>query len=143
VEGSNVIFDWDEPIANGTPITGYIVYIRKSDLSYVTNTAVCNGLNSVVMQNTRCTVPLSKLITSPFNLLKGYSIFIKVVATNAYGNSIISEPGNGGVIVLVPDAPRNLANNPSLTSNSIISFTWSDGASDGGTPILDYRITYD
>ena len=28
VVADNVIFDWDEPVANGTPITGYKVYIR-------------------------------------------------------------------------------------------------------------------
>ena len=47
------------------------------------------------------------------------------------------------MIVLVPDAPINPMNNPSVTSNSVIGFTWSDGASNGGTPVIDYKITYD
>ena len=51
---------------------------------------------------------MSQLTVAPFNLLKGYGIYIKVVAKNAYGDSPISVAGNGGVIVLVPDAPTNL-----------------------------------
>jgi hypothetical protein len=36
-----------------------------------------------------------------------------------------------------------LLNDPSITTNSIIGFTWSDPANDGGTSIIDYRISYD
>lgn len=108
VDGANVIFNWDAPVANGTPLTGYKVYIRQSDQQYVIDTSVCNGFNTNVILNTECTLTLNKLITTPFNLLKGYSIYIKVAAVNAYGDSISSEPGNGGIIVLVPDAPTSL-----------------------------------
>jgi hypothetical protein len=30
-----------------------------------------------------------------------------------------------------------------VTSDSINAFTWSDGISEGGSAIIDYRITYD
>ena len=65
------------------------------------------------------------------------------MAVNAYGDSEISEPGNGAVIVLVPDAPQTLANNPAITSKTVIGFSWSDGDSDGGESVIDYRISYD
>lgn len=96
-----------------------------------------------MIQNTECTVPLSKLITEPFNLLKGYGIYIKVIAINSYGDSLVSDPGNSGIIVLVPDAPEGLTNNPDVTTNSVLSFTWVDAENDGGTSVLDYKITYD
>jgi hypothetical protein len=138
-----VIFDWDAPNANGTPLTGYKVYIRQANLSYILDNTVCNGLSATVIANSQCTVPLSKLTASPYNLLKGYSIFAQVIATNLYGDSLLSQPGNGGVIVLVPDSPVSLANNPSVTSKSVIGITWNDGSSDGGTAVIDYRISYD
>jgi hypothetical protein len=47
------------------------------------------------------------------------------------------------VIQLVPDAPINLANDPLTTTDSIIRLTWSDGASDGGTAVIDYSVYYD
>ena len=100
-----MIFRWNQPVANGTPITGYKIYIRKADLLYIVDQSVCNGLNTAVVINQQCTVPLSKLTAAPFSLLKGYGIFIKVIATNAYGDSPLSQAGNGGLIVFVPDAP--------------------------------------
>ena len=31
-----------------------------------------------------------------------------------------------------------------MNSNAYsLAFTWSDGASNGGTPIIDYRVNYD
>ena len=127
-------------MANGTPITGYDVYIRKHDLSYIVDTSVCNGDNTVVVSNTQCTTQLSKLTSAPFNLLQGYSVFIKIVAKNAYGSSADSTPGNGAIIVLVPEAPINLANDPLVTTKSVIGFTWDEGANNGGEEVIDYRI---
>jgi hypothetical protein len=49
-------------------------------------------------------------------LVKGQSVYAEIIATNFYGNSSASTAGNGGVIVLVSDAPLNLANNPSVTN---------------------------
>lgn len=46
-------------------------------------------------------------------------------------------------MVNVPDAPVNLANDVSVTSDSVIGFTWSDGLSNGGQAILDYRVSFD
>lgn len=73
----------------------------------------------------------------------GYSIQIKIVAFNAYGYSQESEAGNGGIIVLVPDSVISLLNNPTITSDSVIGISWSDGPSNGGKAIIDYRIWYD
>jgi len=47
------------------------------------------------------------------------------------------------VIVAVPSAPINLANDGTITSDLIIKFTWSAGASNGGLPILGYNVYYD
>ncbi len=52
VVANNVIFDWNAPSANGIAISGYKVYIRKADLSYIIDTSVCNGLNLAVMAAT-------------------------------------------------------------------------------------------
>ena len=44
---------------------------------------------------------------------------------------------------LVPNPPINLQNNPSITSRTVIGFSWQNGVDDGGSPVIDYRITYD
>jgi hypothetical protein len=51
--------------------------------------------------------------------------------------------GSGAIIVYVPDAPTNVLNDPLITNENQIGLVWSEGASDGGTVVIDYRITYD
>jgi len=47
------------------------------------------------------------------------------------------------VILTIPDAPLNLANNASLTSAQQTGLTWSQGLSDGGTPVISYSLFFD
>jgi hypothetical protein len=70
-------------------------------------------------------------------------VFATVTATNVYGESLQSPFGNGACIVLIPDAPVGLQDNTQITSQSVISFKWNKGISHGGSPIIDYRISYD
>ena len=41
----------------------------------------------------------------------------------------------------IPDSPTNLANNSLITASGIIGLTWSPGTSNGGSPLIDYRIS--
>lgn len=66
-----VQLSWVAPSSNGLAITSYTVLIRKSDNTYIQNIAFCNGANSVVLSTTLCTIPLSILTASPFNLVYG------------------------------------------------------------------------
>ncbi len=88
-------------------------------------------------------VNLSTLRSSPYSLVKGNSIYVKVISVNIYGDSVLSTVGNGAVIQYVPDAPVSLLNDPTTTTDTIIKITWSDGASDGGSSVLDYTVMYD
>lgn len=72
----------------------------------------------------------------------GASIYAKVVATNAYGASTISSEGNGAVILTTPDAPLNFAEVVSSKTSSSITVEWSEGSANGGTPVLDYQVSY-
>jgi len=51
-------------------------------------------------------------------------IYAYIIATNFYGDSIQSELGNGGLVKLIPDAPVNLTNDPTVTDAYFIRFTW-------------------
>lgn len=42
---NRVVFDWDTPADNGTPLTGYNIYFRKSDDQYETELVNCDGSN--------------------------------------------------------------------------------------------------
>ena len=50
----------------------------------------------------------------------GDSVFARVTAINYYGESIESDFGNGAIILLVPDAPINLVDVPSITTAYVI-----------------------
>ena len=72
----------------------------------------------------------------------GASIFAKSYSTNIVGDSATSSEGNGAVILTYPDAPLNLANDPLVTSSIRLGLDSDQGSSNGGTAILDYRISY-
>lgn len=43
----------------------------------------------------------------------------------------------------MPSAPVGLAFDDAITTASVIGLTWNNGVSTGGSPIIDYRISYD
>jgi hypothetical protein len=71
-----------------------------------------------------CSVLISDLIVAPYHLTWGSSVFAKVVAINIKGNFLISDEGNGAVILTVPDAPTELIDIPITTSSSQIGLSW-------------------
>jgi hypothetical protein len=79
-------------------------------------------------------------VVAPFNLPWGSSVWAKVTANNIKGSSE-SEAGNGAVIITKPDSPINLVEETSLRSTTTLGLTWNAGLDDGGTPLLDYRIS--
>jgi len=78
-----------------------------------------------IIASASCTVPISTLVAAPFNLQWGSTIYATISAVNIYGTSVISTSVSGAVIVTVPDAPMNLANNVALTTGSMITITWA------------------
>jgi len=68
---------------------------------------------------------------------------VRVIASNFYGDSEYSPSGNGAIMIIVPDAPILLMNNLDVTNRQRIGFSWIDGYSNGGSPVLDYRVSYD
>ena len=73
----------------------------------------------------------------------GDAVQVKIAASNAYGISEFSELGSGAVTQLVPYPPRYLTNDLTYTSATILKITWDDGISDGGMPIIDWKVDYE
>lgn len=135
---------WSEPVDNGTPITGFKVFVEEKGTGTFTQESVdCDGFSSAVVTTRQCQISLSTLRAAPFNLVKDDSVNVKVISTNVYGDSPFSSVGSGAVIQYVPDAPVSLTNDPTVTTDTRVRFTWSAGASDGGTQVIDYAVYYD
>jgi titin len=74
-------------------------------------------------------------------LTPGETYSFTVTARNTVGNSLHSDP----VAILaakLPDAPLNLLNEPGITTGSQIGLMWSKGLYDGGSPEIDYEVSY-
>ena len=139
-----VTITWDEPIANGYVIHEYKILVEEKDTGVFTQESVdCDGTSTDVVTNRQCTIQLTTLRAAPYNLVKDDSVNVRVISVNVYGDSVESLIGTGAVIQLVPDAPVSLTNDPTTTDDTQIRFTWSDGASNGGTIVLDYAVYYD
>ena len=139
-----VTISWNDPVANGSPITAYRVFIEEKDTGVFTQETIsCDPTSNLVVSSRQCVVSLEILKTNPYNLVLYDSVNVKIITANVYGESVESTVGTGAFIQLVPDAPVSLANDPTTTTDTSIRFTWSDGASDGGTPVIDYAVYYD
>lgn len=121
-----IVIEWSEPVKNGSPITGYKIYIiQHSSNAFIQESVYCNGLSDYVIANRVCIVPLLTLYSPPYNLEQGESVQVKIIGINFYGDSPQSLAGNGALIWVVPDAPIYIANEISTTNANHIKFTWT------------------
>jgi hypothetical protein len=143
IDGDYVKITWVIPYDGSTLITGYFVTIRHNDgLTFSEESTNCDGLDSTIISEYSCSVLISDLLVAPYHLPYGSSVYAKVMAINIIGNSLISDEGNGAIILTIPDAPTDLANVPATTSSSQIGLTWNEGTENGGSIVIDYTITY-
>jgi len=105
---------------------------------------VINGTLPAVVSFRTCSIPISSLMASPFNLPWGATVTATVSAYNIYGWSTTSLPTTTGAIILtVPDAPLTLVNDLAVTFGTTIGLKWTPGASEGGTPVTNYTLWSD
>lgn len=120
--------------------------IRNADeITWTQNMDECDAFTRPeILENTYCEVPISALTVYPYYLPWGSSVYAQVQAYNSYGDSYFTEAGNGATIFTNPDAPINLQLDPTWTRTATqLAFQWEDGANDGGSSVVGYRIWYD
>ena len=117
ISTTNIIISWSPVYNGGSAITAYNILIRASDgVSYYANSMYCASTSPSIISEAKCTLPISEIRATPYNLEWGSSVFAKVSATNLVGDSSYSTSGNGAVLITTPDAPINLANNPDIST---------------------------
>lgn len=113
-----------------------------STFAYAQDLMYCNGGLALTVSTRTCVLPLSVLQSAPFNLIEGDHVYVKIYASNVYGDSVYSAVGNGASIWVVPDAPLFLVNNAEVTNAYEIGLLWQEGVNNGGTEVLDFRFYY-
>ena len=118
---------WNVGAANGgSPVLDYRVNWDQGTSVYV---VLSTGVTSTSYSTTNALVPNT-------------NYKFKIESRNVFGFS--SSYSNEVVILaaMIPNAPSNLANNVAVTSSGVVGLTWSAGISNGGSPIIDYTISY-
>jgi hypothetical protein len=85
--GSDVTIAWNAPYDSGSPVTGYVVYIRSISGTFIEESTYCvNDQNLVDARE--CTLPLALLTFDPWSLSLGDSVYAKIMAQNFYGDGM-------------------------------------------------------
>ena len=67
----DIIISWNAPENRGSPITGYVILIKKFDGSYIQDLTYCDGLTFSETGVSFCSIPSTVLNSAPFNLVWG------------------------------------------------------------------------
>ena len=65
----------------------------------------------------------------------------KVTARNSVGSSVLSSAVSIRA-AKIPDSPINMADVPTITTAYQIGLSWTEGAYNGGSPVLDYQVEF-
>lgn len=121
----------------------YTIVVGHYDgITFTEEIANCYGQEIEIIDDHSCNVLISDLIKAPFHHQWGASIYAKVTATNIIGDSVISLKGNDAIILTYPDLPTDLTNVPEITARTQVGLTWIEGSANGGSVVIDYKITY-
>jgi len=96
-----------------------------------------------MIASSACVIPIEILMAYPFSLPWGSSIQASVIAYNSYGDSDESTFGNGAIITTNPDSPYDLKDIQELRTSSTLTFSWTEGPTNGGATVTSYRVWYD
>ena len=141
ISSLNTVVSWTAPYNGGHTISSYTILLLASDgTTFVEDKSLCDGTDPTVVSQQRCTVPSVGFTTSSLlTLTWGSTIVAKVIATNERGSSDASPSGGTAVIVTNPDPPVDVTMEVGSTQ---IKFIWTTPY-DGGSAVIDYRISWD
>ncbi len=79
--------------------------------------------------------------TTVTSLIPDKVYLIKILARNSFGLSTTYSNEVSIRAASLPDAPISLSNNVPVTTSGVIGLLFSQGAYNGGSPVLDYSIS--
>lgn len=88
-DSTKVVINWALPTdLGGLSIDGYKVEVKTSTTTFAKDLTDCDAeSDSLIIQATSCSIPITTLRASPFDLGDGASVEARVVAFNTIGDS--------------------------------------------------------
>ena len=80
--------------------------------------------------------------TTTTTLIASHIYQFKIESRNNFGYSTAASSVISIRSAAIPSAPASLANNVAVTTAGVVGLTWIASASNGGSPIIDYSISY-
>ncbi len=126
-DATKIGLTWVAPVANsGTPVIDYSISWDQGTNSYV---LLVSGITT--------TSYTTVVALTPNTVYK-----FKVKSRNSFDFSTTYSNEASIRAASLPNAPILIANNVAVTASGIVGLTWSPGAYDGGSPVIDYSISY-
>ena len=113
---------WAAPFNGGSPIINYVVQYRF------------NPQGGWILFSNPTSTSTSETVTG---LTNGILHYFQVAAVNASGTGVFNQAS--ATPSTVPDAPVNFK---AVPGNAQVHLSWSAGASDGGSPITNFKVEY-
>lgn len=139
----NVDITWTAPASDGgSALISYRVRVKsKTDGIYYSYVATCPGTD--ITQLT-CSIPMTALLTTPFNLQLGDLVVAVVDALNAVDYSIPSPENTSGALArTIPLDPTSSVSRGVGTSTTQLVIVVPTQTQDGGSPLLSYGVEID
>lgn len=147
VVGTSIRMNWLKPEIRGDEVAYYTVLIKSKTGDFIEDTVNCDGRDVFIREQRYCDVPISALMSNPYDLLQGDQVLITVTATNTYGTSVASDVNSLTValIQVVPHKPPTIPRKGWNTNENVIEIFYDalTGELTGGSAILSYVILWD
>lgn len=131
---------------NYQPIDSYQVLIAHNDYSSFSEAKThCDGTNSVVFELKACQIPLSVLMTHPFNLQKGDEVVAKFSAHNSNGWGELSDVTTLGALIQVEPIKMSppTRNSQTTTGKLVVDWLSLDVSDSGYATVNSFNLEWD
>lgn len=139
---SKLHIDWTAPSNNGAAISEYLIEIKDSNGAYQTESTHCSGLNTDVLANSECFVPLTHL-ENTYNLQVGDTVFIRISAENSQGWGATAEYSGGDTMETTPQATALTQGTVTSTSIQLNWAALTTTQETGDSAITSYNLEWD
>ncbi len=142
---TSVRIAWSDPTSTGgSPITSYLIQIKKKDTTMATELTYCDGTSTTVISNKYCDIPFTTLRASPNLLVLDDLVEAQITAINAVGSGTASTINTSGVTIQTePQAP---ASGPTVSTyneyGATVSFSAISGSAAGSATVTNYELSW-